>query len=127
MCLRLPLLVLASADAQIQMSGNHHALESNMTEAAAEVGASQRDINMQGTFRERVDLGTMLAAYIPSENHAAMPDQDFMRGKLLPLVSGSLRFTAGVSRRREPIERAIVATADADVATHRLAGQSCCP
>ena len=30
-------------------------------------------------------------------------------------------------RRREPIERAIVATADADVATHRLSGQSCCP
>ena len=44
-----------------------------------------------------------------------------------PLDNPLLRFTAGVSRRREPIERAIVATADADVATHRLAGQSCCP
>ena len=51
------------------------------------------------------------------------------RGEATAVWSGVvwLRFTAGVSRRREPIERAIVATADADVATHRLSGQSCCP
>ena len=49
---------------------------SNMTEQT-----EQREVNMKGTFKERADAGQIITAFILTEDHAAMPDPDFMRGK----------------------------------------------